>query len=602
MTIKLYSVAAVVQRREANNPLLDNTGLPRFSAITTKHLVPGIKQVVQEFDEGLQELEKDLEAPGNAEKTWASVFDRLEILQFPMHYSWMIVTYLNKVKSSPELRKAYYEALISGSQKLNDIQLRIINSSLRVAKNGGVELEGETKIRFNDIQLQLANHYEKFSINVIDSTNAYSLLLTNKTDIQGLPETTRRLLAANAVAGANQRLEFARILGYKNFAELSISKNMAGSVERVWNFINVLRARSYPVAQRELKTLQWFAESYGQEGELQQWDKDYWDELQSMKLFSVLSGLFQLSSILFGITVKPADDKVEVWHPDVKVFDVYDEKAKSNLLGKKPVAFLACNQFPPVGSVPSLMSFSEVKSLFHEFGHALQHMLTTVPYAMAAGLNNIEWDAVEFPSQFMEKWVYDNNTIPLISGHYQAGEPLPQNIFAQVLKASHYGGGSIMLRQMFLAALDLKLHTRIGEREIISYPRFSSTESWTRVVEKIAGRFSVMKQLPDDCVLCTFLHIFSGGYAAGYYSYEWAEVLAQDAFGAFEDIGLQNRNAISKIGRRCEGLGTANTMLPFKTEGRQRAQNYRPVRLKFVIMENAGISSEGSSCRTLKTS
>ncbi|XP_038675522.1 probable cytosolic oligopeptidase A [Scyliorhinus canicula] len=335
------------------------------------------------------------------------------------------------------------------------------------------------------------------------------------------------------------------------------------------------------------------AEIHGHEGELKQWDEDYWDERQSSTLFSVteeqlrpyfplhcvLSGLFQLSSILFGITVKPADQRVEVWHPDVKVFDVYDEKgshiasffldlysrpsekergswttsfiSRSKLLGKKPVAFVVCNQLPPIGSTPSLMSFAEVKSLFHEFGHAMQHMLTTVPYAMAAGLNNIELDAVEFPSQFMENWLYDNNTIPLISGHYQTGKPLPQNIFAQILKAHHYGGGSVMLRQLFLAALDLTLHTRAGEHGIIiSYSSFSSTDSWTKVVKKIAERFSVMKEIPESCILCTFPHIFSGGYAAGYYAYEWAEVLSQDAFGAFEDVGLQNRKAISKIGRR----------------------------------------------------
>ncbi|XP_038675681.1 probable cytosolic oligopeptidase A [Scyliorhinus canicula] len=227
-SLERCSIAAKVQRSKANNPLLDNKGLPRFSAITTEHIVPGIKQVVEEFAKGLQELERDLEASGNEEKTWTSVFDRLEILQFPFHYSWMIVSFLSNVKNSPEIRRAFhevaplivrenirlsqsvtlynaYKALISGNQKLNGIQLRIINSSLHLARNGGVELEGEAKIRFNDIQLQQENLTEKFSTNVIESTNAYSLLLTNKADIQELPEATRKLLASNAVAGTNQR-------------------------------------------------------------------------------------------------------------------------------------------------------------------------------------------------------------------------------------------------------------------------------------------------------------------------------------------------------------------------------------------------------------
>ncbi|XP_078274557.1 uncharacterized protein LOC144604217 [Rhinoraja longicauda] len=210
--------------------------------------------------------------------------------------------------------------------------------------------------------------------------------------------------------------------------------------------------------------------------------------------------------------------------------------SKSNLLHRRPVAFLVCNQTPPTGSAPSLMSFSEIKSIFHEFGHALQHMLTTVPYVMAAGLNNIEWDAIEFPSQFMENWVHDNNTIALISGHYQTGEPLPQDVFEQLLKAHQYRGGSVLLRQVFLSALDMKLHT--------------SSDSWMSVMDEVAERFTVMKLLPEDCVPCTFLHIFAGNYAAAYYAYEWAEVLSQDAFGAFEEVGLQNCSEISKAGRR----------------------------------------------------
>ncbi|XP_032896121.1 probable cytosolic oligopeptidase A [Amblyraja radiata] len=182
------------------------------------------------------------------------------------------------------------------------------------------------------------------------------------------------------------------------------------------------------------------------------------------------------------------------------------------------------------------MSFSEIKTLFHEFGHALQHMLTTVPYAMAAGLSNIEWDAIEFPSQFMENWVYDSNTIALISGHYQTGEPLPQDAFEQLLKACKYRGGSVLLRQVFLSALDMKLHT--------------SSDSWMSVVEEVAEIFTVMKPLHEDCIPCTFLHIFAGNYAAAYYAYEWAEVISQDAFGAFEEVGLQNRSEVSKVGRR----------------------------------------------------
>jgi len=206
-----------------------------------------------------------------------------------------------------------------------------------------------------------------------------------------------------------------------------------------------------------------------------------------------------------------------------------------------PVAHVICNQAPPVGGRPSCMSFQEVETLFHEFGHSLQHMLTTVDEALAAGIRNVEWDAVELASQFMENWCTERETVRSISGHVDSGEPLPDALFAKIDAARTYRAGSDMLRQLYFAFTDLALHDGFVP---------GAGESAFDVQRREAARTTVTPPLPEDRFLCSFSHIFAGGYAAGYYSYKWAEVLAADAFGAFEESGLGDAQAIFETGRR----------------------------------------------------
>ena len=206
-----------------------------------------------------------------------------------------------------------------------------------------------------------------------------------------------------------------------------------------------------------------------------------------------------------------------------------------------PVAHLVCNSTPPVGDAPSLMTFREVETLFHEFGHGLQHMLTTVDEADAAGINGVEWDAVELPSQFMENWCYHRPTIRGLSGHYQTGEPLPDELFDKLTAARNFRAASMMLRQLHFGMTDIYLHHQFDP---------SSSESPFDVQRRMAEKTAVLPPLPEDRMLCAFSHIFSGGYAAGYYSYKWAEVLSADAFGAFEEAGLDNESAVQTTGRR----------------------------------------------------
>jgi oligopeptidase A len=380
------------------------------------------------------------------------------------------------------------------------------------------------------------------------------------------------------------RQEQSKLLGYQSYAEVSLAAKMAPSVESVEKLLEELRQASYDAAQHDLETLQVYAESNGETDKLQPWDLSFWAERQREAKFDfnaeelrpyfpleqVLSGLFDLSRRIFGVTITPADGEAPLWHPDVRYFQVADEsgaviahfyldpysrpaekrggawmndcvgRAKVGSSVRLPVAYLICNQTPPVDDKPSLMTFSEVETLFHEFGHGLQHMLTRVDYSKASGIRNVEWDAVELPSQFMENWCYHRPTLLSLGKHYQTGEPLPETYYQKLLAARTYMSGSMMLRQIHFSWVDLELHHRYQPGQ----------ETPEQVRRRIAQTTTVMPPLPEDAFLCAFGHIFAGGYAAGYYSYKWAEVLSADAFAAFEEAGLEDPQKIAQVGHR----------------------------------------------------
>jgi oligopeptidase A len=385
------------------------------------------------------------------------------------------------------------------------------------------------------------------------------------------------------------RQEQARRLGYANWAEVSLASKMAGSEAEVERLLEDLRQAALPAAERELDALRACAARAAapEAADLQPWDVSYWAERLRQERFEldsealrpwfplpqVLDGLFGLCDRLFGIRIAVADGEAPVWHPDVRFFRVNDAADGRPLAafyldpysrpGSKrggawmdeclvrqmrpdgspvlPVAYLVCNQSPPVGDTPSLMTFAEVETLFHEFGHGLHHMLTTVERPEAAGINNVEWDAVELPSQFMENWCYDRATLLGMARHWQSGEPLPQSEFEKLQAARTFLGGAATLRQVHFALTDLRLHSHWT-------PELGQSPEQLR--REIAATTTVLPPLPEDAMLCSFSHIFAGGYAAGYYSYKWAEVLSADAFSAFEEVGLENEEAIRATGRR----------------------------------------------------
>ena len=649
------------------NPLLIGEGLPPFQQIQPEHVVPGITQLLAELEEKLAYLE------ANVIPTWEGLVKPLEQIEERLSWSWGIVGHLMGVQNSPGLRQAYeamqpevvkfwnrmsqsqpiykgFKALQSGSdwQQLEPSQQRIVQSALRDAELAGVGLEGEAKVRFNEIQLQLAELSTRFSNNVLDATKAFSLTLTQPEEVEGLPPSWKALAAQAARASGfeeatpqagpwkltldipsylpvmqhSRRRELreqvyrafisrasdekfdnkpaieqilqlrqaeAELLGYGSYAEASLTAKMAPSVEAVERLLEELRSASFDAAKQELAELRDFAAFKGETAELQHWDITFWSERLREEKFDfnaeelrpyfpldqVLTGLFDLSKRIFGVTITSTDGEAPVWHPDVRYFQVADESGKaiahfyldaysrpaekrggawmddcvsraklSKSSGSEvrlPVAYLVCNQTPPVDDKPSLMTFNEVETLFHEFGHGLHHMLTRVDYAKAAGTRNVEWDAVELPSQFMENWCYDRPTLLSLGKHYQTGEPLPEHYYQKLLAARTFMSGSVMLRQIHFSWVDLELHHRY---------RAGQGETAATVRHRLAKTTTVMPPLPEDDFLCAFNHIFAGGYAAGYYSYKWAEVLSADAFAAFEEAGLDDPQAIAQVGQR----------------------------------------------------
>jgi len=385
-----------------------------------------------------------------------------------------------------------------------------------------------------------------------------------------------------------RRYDQAKLLGYQTPAEVSLARKMASGVDAIDQLSRSLTDACMPAASRDLDELTEYArECTGNAGlELAHWDIAFWAERLRedryayreedirpyFSLDRVLDGLFELAGRLFGITITPADGAVPVWHPDVRYFrvaardgspvagfylDPYSRPADKRggawmgeCLSRQrlpdggiclPVTWLVCNQTSPVGDTPSLMSFDEIRTLFHEFGHGLQHMLTTVEIASAAGINNIEWDAIEIASQFMENWCYHKQTLLGMSRHVESGAPLPDGLYDKIVASRVYRTGSTTLRQLYFGILDIELHHRYQP---------GGPETVEALKNRVAGTATLMHPLPEDRFLCSFSHIFGGGYAAGYYSYKWSEVLSADAFSAFEEAGLDNADAITRTGAR----------------------------------------------------
>jgi oligopeptidase A len=520
-------------------------------------------------------------------------------------------------------------------QKLDEPRRKVIDNALRDFRLSGVALEGATKQRFGELKQRLAELSTQFSNNVLDATQGWFKHLPDdiaaRQLLRGVPEMavqayrqaaqTRNLdgyvltldapaympviqyaddrelraeLYTAYVTRASEqgpqggrwdnsalmqeilalRHELALLLGFNNYAELSLATKMADSTVSVVSFLEDLAARSRTLAETEYAELKTFAAAELGIADLQAWDVPYASEKLRQVRYAlsqeelrpyfpahkVIDGLFSVVEKLFAVKFV-VDRSIATWHADVQVFNVQragetiarcylDLYARSGKRGgawmdncrsrrrkqngdlQLPVAFLTCNFTPPSASEPSLLTHSEVTTLFHEFGHGLHHMLTRIDTAPVAGINGVAWDAVELPSQFMENWCWELEAIPLISSHYQTGAPLPAALLEKMLAAKNFQAGMIMLRQLEFSLFDFKLHRDYDPQR----PR-----PIQEVLDEVRAQVAVYAPPAFNRFQHSFSHIFAGGYAAGYYSYKWAEVLSADAFSLFEERGIFDR-------------------------------------------------------------
>jgi len=370
------------------------------------------------------------------------------------------------------------------------------------------------------------------------------------------------------------RHQLANLIGFDNHAERSIETKMAQSSQQVLDFLGDLATRSKPIAEKEFVELQSFAKENTELRGVEAWDMTYFSEKLRQQRYAisqeeiksyfpedkVVSGLFAVVNRLYGLNIVERHD-IDIWHPSVRFFDIFDESgasrgqfyldlyARSHKRGgawmdeclshrltpngfQIPVAYLTCNFSEPIGDKPALFSHDEVTTLFHEFGHGLHHMLTKIHYAGVSGINGVPWDAVELPSQFMENWCWEREALDLISGHFETGETLPSALFDKMIAARNFQSAMVMIRQLEFSLFDFRLHLEFDPEQ---------EGQAEKVLAEVREEISVFIPPAFSRFGHSFSHIFAGGYAAGYYSYKWAEVLSADAFSKFEEKGIFDR-------------------------------------------------------------
>ena len=629
------------------NPLLSNSSLPLFSQIKPEHVLPAIKETLNNCRKTIESVLEQ-----NSEYTWDNLIQPIDEMDEKFSRAWSPVSHLNSVKNSPELREAYeaclpllseystwvgqHKPLYQAYKQLKDskhydnlskAQKKVIDNALRDFELSGIGLSDDKQKRYGEIVAKLSELSSQYSNNVLDATMGWSKLITNIEDLAGMPESA--LAAAKEQAKAKDqegwlltldipsylpvmtycdnrdlrfelyqayntrasdqgpnagrwdnteiikqilslRAELAQLLGFATYADKSLATKMAETTTQITEFLTDLASKAKPQGEKELADLKRYAYEYFGASDIKPWDIAYYSEKQKQHLYTindeelrpyfpekrVVSGLFEVVRRIFGITAKQRHD-VEVWAPEVKFYDLYaangelkgsfylDLYAREHKRGgawmddcigqmrfadghlQKPVAYLTCNFNRPIGDKPALFTHNEVTTLFHEFGHGLHHMLTEIEVSSVAGINGVPWDAVELPSQFLENWCWQPEALEFISGHYQTGEPLPKKMLDKMLDAKNFQAALFILRQLEFGLFDFKLHS-------------DKTPDILETLNQVRQQVAVVPTVDWGRFPHAFSHIFAGGYAAGYYSYLWAEVLSADAFSRFEEEGIFN--------------------------------------------------------------
>ena len=654
---------------ESSNPLLQTSGLPRFSSIRPQHVLPAVSAVLAQYQAGIDAMLASASAPSFEQVILAG-----ERLDDQLSRVWAPVGHLHGVMDSTELREVYAEAeeeivafssalgqnreLYGAVRALADAPTfsslpaaaqTLIEHQLRDFRLSGVALEEPARSRFRDIASELARLGTAFEEAVLDATDGWTESV-EESQLAGIPESGRavlraaaaerdlpgwlvtlkqpsvqavltyaddralrsRVYRANGIRASDQgddpaqdnsarieqilalRHEAAQLLGFSNAVEESLATKMAPSTDKVLAFLRELVAKARPLAAQELEDLRAFARSELGLDELQPWDVAYAsEELREQRyalneeelkpwfaIDAVIEGLFAITERVFGVRLRRRDD-VELWHPDARYYDLIDSAgevfagayfdlyARSGKRGgawmdvcvnrfhdghtlQLPVAFLTCNFAAPSADAPALLTHDDVVTLFHEFGHGLHHLLTEVDYPGVAGINGVEWDAVELPSQFMENFAWTREGLDLFARHWQTGAALPEELFQRMQAARHFHAGLFLVRQLEFALFDLRLH---GEFDPTRGART------LQLLDEVRSEVAVMAPPAWHRFPHAFTHIFAGGYGAGYYSYLWAEVLSADAFERFEHAGVLDRATGEEFRRAVLAVGGSRPAL-----------------------------------------
>ncbi len=652
-----------------SNPLLDFTGLPRFDAIRSEHVSPAIDSLLAEARATTEAVAAD-----SRPATWATVVEPLADVLDRAERAWGAVAHLNAVVSTPELREVYYANLpkITAfyAEFAQDVRLygrykalaaspafatldatgkKRVDNELRDFRLGGAELAVGEKARLKVVEEELATLSAHFDDNVLDATNAWSLVVDDEADLAGVPRevlaearsaaqadgksgwkltlrmpcyrpvmmyadsrslraTLHRAYATRASdLGANPewdntpivrrilelRREAAELLGFPDFAELSLVPKMAQDANEVLGFLRDLARRGKPFAERDLAELAAFARAELGQDALEAWDLAYASERLKTKLYAfsdqevrsyfpestVLAGLFRVVETIYGIVIREAE--AASWHPAVRFFEIADPSgvllgqfyldlyARAGKQGgawmddainrrlvnarvQHPVAYLTCNLSAPVDGKPATFTHEEVITIFHEFGHGLHQLLTRVDVAGLSGIQGVEWDAVELPSQIMENFCWEWEVISRISAHVETGARLPRALFDRMRAARNFQSGMDMVRDLEFALFDMLVHSAFDPR---------GAGSPQTVLDAVRRDTAVVQRPPYDRFIHSFGHVFAGGYAAGYYSYKWAEVLSADAYGLFEEMGVLSPAAGAKFREEVLARGGSRTAL-----------------------------------------
>jgi len=670
----------------STNPLLDFSDLPLFDAIAPAHVAPALDILLAAADAALEKVTAP-EFPAN----WIAISAELDVATERLGRAWGAVSHLHAVADTPELRSAYTEGLgrvtefytrLGADERLyakykaippnslNAEQAHAHSLALRNFVLSGAELTGAAKERFATIQEDLAEVSQKFSENVLDATDQWSLIVTQE-ELAGVPDdvvqATRAaaqaegleghklnlkmpcylpimqfadsaalretLYRANVTRASDQsaavqagkhaqdntahiqrilqlRQEEAVLLGYANHAEVSLATKMAESPAQVMGFLRDLAQRARPYAERDVAELRQFAAEQLHMNDPQPWDWTYIGEKlkearyafseQEVKQYftapKVLAGLFKIVETLFEVSIRR--DTAPVWHPAVEFYRIerqtdarrerglapelvgqfyLDPGARAGKRGgawmddvrarwlrpdnqhlQTPVAHLVCNFAEGVGGKPPLLTHDDVITLFHECGHGLHHLLTQINERDVSGISGVEWDAVELPSQFMENFCWEWGVLRHMTAHVDTGEPLPRALFDKMLAAKNFQSGMQTLRQIEFSLFDMQLHTDAAAAQDVM-----------QVLRQVRDEVAVLPSPAWARSPHTFSHIFAGGYAAGYYSYKWAEVLSADAYAAFEETANADGTPSTDTGRRyrqaiLEAGGSRAAMESFK--------------------------------------